>query len=106
MTQILTLSHGGVRWRKIKSDEERAAAIVTTIGLPAMRIYEALPFAGESEKADSKKLMDYLEEHFVGTTNANLERYVFNSLIQKDGESFSYHLAIPKTTSKLRALCV
>ena len=71
-----------------KSDKEKAASIVTTVGLPAMRIYEALPFAAESEKADSKETMDYLEEHFVGTTNAVYERHVLNNRIQKQGEYF------------------
>ena len=70
------------RWRNIfkahavltklekKSEEERATTIVTTIGLPAMRIYETLPFTTEAEKADTKASMDYLEENFAGATNA------------------------------------
>ena len=75
------------RWRKFfeahavltklekKSEEERVATIVMTIGPPAMRIYETLPFTTEAEKADTKATLDYLEEHFVGATNVIFGRW-------------------------------
>ena len=76
-----------------RSEEERAATIVAIMGMEAIDLYHSLPFANVGEKANVSKVVEYLEEYFVGKRNEIFERYVFNSRQQQDGESVQQYIA-------------
>ena len=64
---------------------------MTTLGLAALDLYDAIPFGAENERSYLTKTLDYLEEHFVGKCNVIYERFVFNSRLH-GGETFTQYL--------------
>ena len=49
-----------------RSEEERAATIVAISGMEAIDLYHSLPFVNARQKANVSKVVEYLEEYFVG----------------------------------------
>ena len=94
-------AHATVTQFAKKKDDERAAIIVTLLGLRALDLHDSLPFSSDAEKADLKSTLDYLEDHFVGKTNIIHERFVFNSREQHEGESFPQYLAVLRQQARL-----
>ena len=97
----LVQAHATVTQFAKKKDDERAAIIVTLLGLRALDLHDSLPFSSDAEKADLKSTLDYLEDHFVGKTNIIHERFVFNSREQHEGESFPQYLAVLRQQARL-----
>ena len=63
---------------------------MTTLGLAALDLYDAIPFGAESERSDLTKTLDYLK-YFFGKCNVIYERFVFNSRLH-GGETFTQYL--------------
>ena len=76
-----------------RSKEERAATIVAIMGMEAIDLYHSLPLANTGEKANVSKVVEYLEEYFVGKRNEIFEWYIFNSRQQQGGESVQQYIA-------------
>ena len=77
---------------KDKDKEEQVATLVTCLGIGALDLYEALPFRDEEERKDVQVALQYLEQHFAGSTNVILERFCFNTRSQGEGESISQYI--------------
>ena len=88
----LVEAHAVVTKFSKKTDNERAATIVTLLGLAALDLHDSLPFASEYEKSNLTTTLNYLEDHFVGRANVSYERFVFNTRKQQEGETFAQYL--------------
>ena len=84
-----------------KKEAERAATIVALLGLDALDLLDSLPFAAESDKADLKKTLDHLQDHFLGKANVSYERFIFNTRGQHEGETFPQYLAAVRQQATL-----
>ena len=78
--------------RQPEMKENRMATFITCIGYETLQIYNALPFADETEKGDLDRVLDKMQEYCLGETNVIYERFRFNGKTQQNGESFDNFL--------------
>ena len=79
----------------------RVATFITAIGSDALDIHNNLPYSNETEKKDLEKILELWEKYCAGRVNIIFERYVFNSLVQKDNWGFEEYLVKLKKQVKL-----
>ena len=61
-----------------------------------MRIYSALPFEKEKDKANTDIVLRLMENHCLGETNIIYERFMLNQRAQAEGETFDQYLTALK----------
>lgn len=78
----------------------RIATFITCVGQDALRIYNALPFESEEDKANMDIVLRLMERHCLGETNVIYERFRLNQRIQAEGETFDEYLTALKELGK------
>ncbi|PIK51998.1 hypothetical protein BSL78_11110 [Apostichopus japonicus] len=66
----------------------RVATLLAVIGQPAVDLYNTFTWAGEADAKTYQKVIDQFEVHCKGHANTTYERYIFNTRVQREGESF------------------
>ena len=66
------------------------------VGQEALRIYNALPFEKEKDKANVDIVLRLMEHHCLGETNIMYERFRLNQRAQTEGETFDQYLTVLK----------
>ena len=61
-----------------KSKEEQIATFLTALGIDALDVFNALPFANEDEKKDLPGILKKMDDYFIGERNIIYERYKFH----------------------------
>ena len=85
-----------------QTEEYQVALFLHCLGTDALRVYNGLPFADETDKTKLSKIMEKLDEFAIGEMNETYERYVFNSRNQEADESIDAYVA---TLRKLAHTC-
>ena len=67
--------------------EYQAAVLRGCLGPAGLEIYGGLPFEREEHKDETKKVLELLENFYVGKANVTFERYKFHTRTQREGES-------------------
>ena len=80
--------------------EVRVASFETCLGDDGQEILEGLKFDNAADRSDIQKIMEKLQEHFVGKTNESYLRYVFNTRNQQPGETFDKYVSQLRTMIK------
>ena len=76
----------------------RTATFLSCIGIEGFELYETLDFATEADRQKIDKVLERLDQHFIGEINETFERFKFNQRNQELGESIDTYV------SSLRAL--
>ena len=85
---------------KSQSGEYRVATFITCIGSEALEVYNALPFETPADAQDIQKVLDLMEEHFIGETNTIYERYNFQRRQQEDNEAIDQYVTALRTLAR------
>ena len=84
LDQKLTDSDGG---DDINGHAIVAATLCSVMGAECRKVLNNLPGLTESDRKKPKKIVKLLKEYFIPQKNVLYERFVFNSAVQKVGES-------------------
>ena len=80
---------------KLDNDEGKeivAATLCTVMGADCKRIMNSLPSLSAADKKDPAKIVQELKKHFIPQRNVLFERFVFNSAVQKPGETIDEYV--------------
>lgn len=80
---------------KLDNDEGKeivAATLCTVMGADCKRIMNSLPSLSAADKKDPAKIVQELKKHFIPQRNVLYERFVFNSAVQKPGETIDEYV--------------
>ena len=80
---------------KLDNDEGKeivAATLCTVMGADCKRIMNSLPSLSAADKKDPAKIVQELKKPFIPQRNVLYERFVFNSAIQKPGETIDEYV--------------
>ena len=80
---------------KLDNDEGKeivAATLCTVMGADCKRIMNSLPCLSAADKKDPAKIVQELKKHFIPQRNVLYERFVFNSAVQKPGETIDEYV--------------
>ena len=80
---------------KLDNDEGKeivAATLCTVMGAICKRILNSLPSLSAEDKKDPSKIVQELKKHFFPQRNVLYERFVFNSAVQKPGETINEYV--------------
>ena len=69
-----------------------AATLCTVMGADCKKIMNSLPSLSAEDKKDSAKIILELRKHFIPQRNVLYERFVFNSAVQKAGETIDEYV--------------
>ena len=75
---------------KLDNDEGKeivAATLCTVMGAYCKRIMNSLPSLSATDRNDPAKIVQELKQHFIPQRNVLYECFVFNSAVQKPGET-------------------
>ena len=72
--------------------ETVAAALCTVVGADCKRIMNSLPSLSAADKKDPTRIVQKLKKHFIPQRNVLYERFVFNSAVQKPGETIDEYV--------------
>ena len=61
-----------------KSKEEQIATFLTALGIDALDVFNALPFANEDEKKDLPGILKKMDDYFIGEWSIIYERCKFH----------------------------
>ena len=75
-----------------KGKEIVAATLCTVMGADSKRIMNSLPSLSTADKIDLAKIVQELKKHFIPQRNVLYERFVFNSTVQKPGETIDEYV--------------
>ena len=62
------------------------------MGADCKRIMNTLPSLSTGDKKDPAKIVQELKKHFIPQRNVLYERFVFNSAVQKPGETIDEYV--------------
>ena len=82
-----------------KDAKVQVAMFILCVGQTALHVYNTLPFE-RPDKEDMSKVLQLMEKHYVGETNAIYERYMLNSCGQATGQTFDNYLTKLRTLSQ------
>ena len=88
-----------------RTEEFRVALFLHCIGQDALRIYNGLPFADETERQSMESIFQKFDHFTLGEVNETYERYVFNSRKQGEGESIEAYVTELRTLAKTCGFC-
>ena len=80
---------------KLGNDEGKeivAATLCTVMGADCKRIMNSLPSLSVADKKDPAKIIQELKKHFIPQRNVLYQRFVFNSAVQKPGETIDEYV--------------
>ena len=77
---------------KEKEDSTRVATLLSIIGDEALEAYNGFQWNADGDKLKIDKVLDNFEKYCNPERNIPFERYVFNSRIQKTGESIDEYV--------------
>ena len=80
---------------KLDNDEGKevvAAALCTVMGADCKRIMNSLPSLSAADKKEPSKIVQELKKHFIPQRNVLYERFLFNSAVQKPGETIDEYV--------------
>ena len=82
-----------------KPDEFQASMFIASVGVDALTIVNALPYARQEDRKDLVKILDLMERHCacIGAESETYERFKFYSRSQGDGEPFQNFLTALRT---------
>ncbi|XP_064468460.1 uncharacterized protein LOC135379139 [Ornithodoros turicata] len=83
-----------------KLPEVQVANFMTVIGQDAQNVYRTLSLSDE-EKKQLEVVKQRFKEHFTPKANHAYERYKFNELKQKEGETFNEFLTAARLQAKI-----
>ena len=69
-----------------KTSKYRKSAFVSAAGIDGLEIINTLPFEQEEDREDVDKILQLLDEHFLGAENVPYERFCFYQRNQKPDE--------------------
>ena len=78
----------------------RIATFITSVGQEALRIYNALPFEKDEDKANMDIVLQLMEHHCLSETNIIYGRFMLNRRAQAEGETFDQYLTPLKELAK------
>ena len=80
-----------------KPNEFQASMFIVSVGVDALTIVNALPYARQEDRKDLVKVLDLMERHCIGAESEAYERFKFYSRSQGDGEPFENFLTALRT---------
>ena len=69
-----------------KTSKYRKSAFVSAAGIDGLEIINTLPFEQDEDREDVDKILQLLDEHFLGAENVRYERFCFYQRNQKPDE--------------------
>ena len=80
-----------------KPNEFQASMFIASVGVDALTIVNALPYARQEDRKDLLKVLDLMERHCIGVESESYERFKFYSRSQGDGQPFENFLTAQRT---------
>lgn len=96
---IIYMNASGTKDSTTISGERKVAVLLHTIGSEALEVFDTLELT-ETEKNDWEVVLQKLEEHFVPQSNETVNRHIFNTRNQREGETIDSFVTDLKVLSK------
>ena len=83
-----------------QTEQYRVALFLHCLGPDAMKIYNRMQFAIETDRRTLSKIVEKFDELTIGEVNETYERYIFNGRNQGQDESIDAYITALRTLAK------
>ncbi|CAB4018404.1 Hypothetical predicted protein, partial [Paramuricea clavata] len=90
---------------KAQTEQYRVALFLHCIGPEALKVYNGMQFADETERNTLASIHKKFDEFTIGEVNETYERYIFNGRNQGQDESIEAYIAALRTLAKTCGFC-
>ena len=88
-----------------QTEQYRVALFLHCLGPDAMKIYNGMQFANETDRRNLSKIIEKFDEFTIGEVNETYERYIFNGRNQGQDESFNAYITALRSLAKTCGFC-
>lgn len=89
-----------------QTEQYRVALFLHCLGPDAMKIYNGMQFANETDRRNLSKIFEKFDEFTIGEVNETYEPYIFNGRNQGQDESFDAYITALRSLAKTCGFCV
>jgi hypothetical protein len=90
---------------KAQTEQYRVALFLHCIGPEALKVYNGMQFADETERNTLASIHKKFDEFTIGEVNKTYERYIFNGRNQGQDESIEAYIAALRSLAKTCGFC-
>jgi hypothetical protein len=90
---------------KAQTEQYRVALFLHCIGPEALKVYNGMQFADETERNTLASIHKKIDEFTIGEVNETYERYIFNGRNQGQDESIEAYIAALRSLAKTCGFC-
>ena len=88
-----------------QTEQYRVALFLHCLGPDAMKIYNGMQFANETDRRNLSKIIEKFDEFTIREANETYERYIFNGRNQGQDESFDAYITALRSLAKTCGFC-
>ena len=88
-----------------QTKQYRIALFLHCLGPDAMKKYNGMQFAGETDRRTLSKIIEKFDEFTIGEVNETYQRYIFNGRNQGQDESIDAYITALRSLAKTCRFC-